>query len=77
MKIDEETGEIEVTMDNAFSYNRQDEIIVQVMAKDTLGEPYHTKYAQLTIKLIDVNHQQPEIQMVSINRDFVLKRTFD
>ncbi|XP_077288501.1 cadherin-AgCad1-like [Arctopsyche grandis] len=63
LSINNLTGEIYISEDNAFDYQRQNQIIVQVKAMDTLGEPYHTKYVQLIINLIDVNNKSPQIQM--------------
>lgn len=61
-------GIISTSVDNIFDYDRQKQVIVQIIATDTLTTPevqrLHTAYAQLTINLIDVNNQTPEIRMV-------------
>lgn len=64
LEINETTGEIKISVDDAFDYNRQNEIVVQIKAEDTLGFPYHSTYVQLFITLIDVNNKPPEIRMV-------------
>lgn len=61
-------GIISTSLDNVFDYDRQKQVIVQIIATDTLTtrevQRLHTAYAQLTINLIDVNNQTPEIRMV-------------
>ncbi|CAH2040187.1 unnamed protein product, partial [Iphiclides podalirius] len=61
--IDNTTGEIHVSVDDAFDYHRQSEIFVQVRADDTLGEPYHTATAQLLIQLNDINNTPPSLRL--------------
>ncbi|XP_045516186.1 cadherin-23-like isoform X1 [Pieris brassicae] len=63
LHIDKDTGQVHVTADGAFDYQRQNEIFVQVRAMDTLGEPYNTETAQLVIKLNDINNTPPRLTL--------------
>ncbi|XP_048489545.1 cadherin-87A-like [Plutella xylostella] len=65
LAIDELTGEVTVAVDNAFDYHRQNELVVQIRAEDTLGEPYHITTTQLVIELYDVNNTPPTIRLPS------------
>jgi hypothetical protein len=62
-----ENGEIYTKADNVFDYERQTELMVQIQAVDTLqtvpNERLHRVFAQLTIKVEDVNDETPEIRM--------------
>lgn len=71
MNIDEDSGVITTAVSNAFDYERQTEMIVQVLARDTLVDEYgtrHTTYAQLTILVLDVNDETPRITVVCITQ---------
>lgn len=74
LKIDEETGEITTSVDNAFDYERQTEVTVQVTATDKFEDEYetspHITYAQVTITIEDVNDETPRITVVSISEMF-------
>jgi hypothetical protein len=74
LAIDADTGEITVKVDNAFDYDRQREVIVQVVATDTLGAPtiVNNVYAQLIVTLNDINNKRPEIIMVRIQKTLIL-----
>lgn len=66
--IDPLNGEIRTLVNNAFDYERQTEMIVQVSATDTLVDEYlnrHSTYTQLTITVLDVNDETPRITVVS------------
>ncbi|CAG4946142.1 unnamed protein product [Colias eurytheme] len=63
LRIDQDTGDIFVSMDEAFDYHRQNEMFVQVHAIDTLGEPYNTDTSQLIIKLNDINNTPPSLTL--------------
>ncbi|XP_038217094.1 protocadherin Fat 1-like [Zerene cesonia] len=63
LRIDRDTGDIFVSIDEAFDYHRQNEIFVQVHAIDTLGEPYNTDTSQLIIKLNDINNTPPSLSL--------------
>lgn len=70
LHIDED-GLITTAVSNAFDYERQTEMIVQISATDTMEDIYgsrHTTYAQLTIQVIDVNDETPRITVVCISR---------
>lgn len=62
LAIDDQ-GQITTRVNDAFDFERQEQVIVQIQAGDTLGEPYHKTFAQLTIDVIDVNDESPEIRM--------------
>lgn len=69
LNIDEDSGLITTSVSNAFDYERQTEMIVQVLARDTMVDEYgtrHTTYAQLTILVLDVNDETPRITVVCI-----------
>ncbi|CAB3235249.1 unnamed protein product [Arctia plantaginis] len=62
--IDPASGSVYVSVDNAFSYQRQSELFIQVQAVDTLGDgPHHTATSQLVIQLIDVNNTPPSLRL--------------
>lgn len=63
-------GVITTKIDNAFDYEKQQVVIIQVQAEDTLGEPFHKTIAQLTVEVIDVNDEPPRILVVSIYNKF-------
>nr|AAV80768.1 cadherin-like Cry1Ac receptor [Heliothis virescens] len=63
LSIDKDTGDILVTIDDAFNYHRQNELFVQIRADDTLGEPYNTNTAQLVIQLQDINNTPPTLRL--------------
>ncbi|XP_068627415.1 cadherin-AgCad1-like [Battus philenor] len=63
LTIDNRTGDIHVSVDDAFDYHRQSELFVQVRADDTLGEPYHTATSQLVIRLKDINNTPPSLRL--------------
>lgn len=65
------TGELKTLTDNAFDFERLEEVIFQVMASDTLQalddpEPLHTTFTQVTIQVIDVNNKPPTLRMVRL-----------
>ncbi|XP_026330204.1 protocadherin Fat 4-like [Hyposmocoma kahamanoa] len=63
LSIDSESGEIIVSIDNAFDYHRQHVLFVQVRADDTLMAPFHTATSQLIIELEDVNNTPPTMRL--------------
>ncbi|XP_023948291.1 cadherin-23-like [Bicyclus anynana] len=71
LRINESTGDIYVSMDEAFDYHRQSELLVQVRAHDTLGIPssitgtpvVNTDTAQLVIQLNDINNTPPSLRL--------------
>lgn len=68
ISISPEIGELKTLVDNAFDYERQTEVFIQVQARDTLqtmGEPTHTTFTQVRIEVIDVNDEAPTLKMVS------------
>lgn len=65
LTIDSNTGEITTIIDNAFDYETQTEVYVQIQAEDTLGPNTHKVVTQLQINVIDVNDEKPRIQIVS------------
>ena len=61
------TGELTTIIDNAFDYDRQSEVLIQVLARDTLqtmNEPTHTTFTQVRVEVIDVNNKAPQLKMV-------------
>nr|XP_026498507.1 protein dachsous-like [Vanessa tameamea] len=63
LRINEDTGDIYVAADEAFDYHRQNELLVQVRAEDTLGEPFNIATSQLVIQLEDVNNTPPTLRL--------------
>ncbi|XP_063386111.1 protein dachsous-like [Cydia fagiglandana] len=64
LSIDEATGAINVSIDDAFDYHRQNEFYIQVRAVDTLGDgPYHTATNMLTINILDINNTPPSLRL--------------
>ncbi|CAH0723994.1 unnamed protein product, partial [Brenthis ino] len=63
LTIDKDTGDITVTANNSFDYHRQNELLIQVRAEDTLGEPINTATSQLVIQLIDINNTPPTLRL--------------
>nr|AEL22856.1 CAD protein [Sesamia inferens] len=64
LRIDKYTGDIFVTVDDAFNYHRQNELFIQVRADDTLGDgPYNTATSQLVIQLQDINNTPPTLRL--------------
>ncbi|KAL0831789.1 hypothetical protein ABMA28_001327 [Loxostege sticticalis] len=64
LHIDESTGEIFVSIDDAFDFHRQNILFVQVRADDTLGDgPHNTETTQLVIELEDVNNTPPTLRL--------------
>ncbi|KAJ6639917.1 Cadherin-23 [Pseudolycoriella hygida] len=65
--ISESDGEISTKMADTFDYERQTQVLIQIQATDTLqtypGEKLNSAYAQLIIKVIDVNDETPQIRM--------------
>lgn len=69
MAIDSDNGKLLTIVDDAFDYERQTEVFMQVQARDTLqtfNEPPHYTYTQIRIQVIDVNDETPELKMVFI-----------
>lgn len=67
ISVNIDTGELRTLIDNAFDYDRQTEIFVQVQARDTLqtrNEPTHTTFTQVRIQVNDVNNKPPQLKMV-------------
>jgi hypothetical protein len=64
LTIDPETGEVSVKA--AFNYERQPQLIVTVKAEDTNETP-HVAYAQITVNVIDINDEKPELYMVIVH----------
>nr|QFP12818.1 cadherin-related midgut membrane protein [Lymantria xylina] len=64
LRIDQNTGDVYVSVDDAFDYHRQSELYIQIRADDTLGDgPYHTATSQLIIQLEDVNNTPPTLRL--------------
>ncbi|XP_045767241.1 cadherin-23-like [Maniola jurtina] len=71
LRINESTGDIYVSINDAFDYHRQNELLVQVQAHDTLGIPssingtpiVNTDTSQLVIQLIDINNTPPSLRL--------------
>ncbi|XP_041988818.1 cadherin-23-like [Aricia agestis] len=63
LTIDKTTGDITVSIDEAFDYHRQNELLIQIRADDTLGEPYNTATSQLVIRLNDINNTPPTLRL--------------
>ncbi|CAH2085837.1 unnamed protein product [Euphydryas editha] len=64
LNINEDTGDIHVAVDNAFDYQRQNELLVQIQADDTLAiRNNNTATAQLVIQLEDVNNVPPTLRL--------------
>ncbi|XP_063374408.1 cadherin-23-like [Cydia amplana] len=64
LSIDEATGAIFVSVDDAFDYHRQNEYYIQIRAVDTLGDgPYHTATNMLTIHILDINNTPPSLRL--------------
>ncbi|XP_039750968.1 protocadherin-16-like isoform X2 [Pararge aegeria] len=71
LRINETTGDIYVAIDSAFDYHRQNEVLVQVRAHDTLGIPssingtpiVNTDTSQLVIQLNDINNTPPSLRL--------------
>lgn len=68
IEINENTGEITVAQDTYFDHELQPEVIVQVYATDSLGEPIHSVAVDLIIIVKDVNDVPPEISLVCMFR---------
>ena len=58
------TGEVSTRIENAFDYEIQDEVIIQVQARDEMNGTNHITIAQLSIEVIDVNDETPVIRVV-------------
>nr|CAD7407661.1 unnamed protein product [Timema poppensis] len=63
LTINPDTGDVTVNRDNPFNYMQQTEVYLQVLAEDT-NDPPHQTYAQLKIKVIEVDNQPPVITSV-------------
>jgi len=67
LSIDDD-GIIRTIVEEAFDYERQDKILIQIRATDTLQvspeDSLNTAFAQLTINVLDVNDETPVIRMV-------------
>lgn len=63
LRIDIDTGDVYVSRDDYFDYQRQNEIIVQILAVDTLGLPQNRATTQLTIFLEDINNTPPILRL--------------
>ncbi|CAG9787433.1 unnamed protein product [Diatraea saccharalis] len=66
LRIDEESGNIYVKVDDAFDYHRQNILFVQIRADDTLitlDRSTHTTTTQLVIQLEDVNNTPPTLRL--------------
>ncbi|XP_063540838.1 protocadherin Fat 1-like [Cydia strobilella] len=64
LSIDEATGAIVVSIDDAFDYHRQNEYYIQIRAVDTLGDgPYHTATNTLIINILDINNTPPSLRL--------------
>lgn len=57
-------GVIRTKIDNAFDYEKQTQVLIQVEAQDSLHNVHHTAVAQLTVDVKDVNDEQPQIKLV-------------
>lgn len=63
-----EDGEVSIAQDNVLDYERQTNVVIQIQARDSLvtghpGESLHTVYAQLEIRVVDVNDETPDLRM--------------
>uniref|UniRef100_A0A1I8P4M8 Cadherin domain-containing protein n=1 Tax=Stomoxys calcitrans TaxID=35570 RepID=A0A1I8P4M8_STOCA len=67
LTIDPANGLITLSENNVFDYERQSFIMLQIQAKDTLttahSQDLHTSFAQLLIKILDINDETPELRM--------------
>lgn len=64
---DKKQCELYTNVDNALDYERQKEVVFQIRAEDTLqtmGEQTHEVFAQIKIKVGDVNDETPQLIMV-------------
>lgn len=75
--IDLFTGLLSVNSSQAFDYERQSLLYFQVLARDSLitelNETLHYSYAQLLIRVEDVNDETPVIKTVRDCRGMSLK----
>ncbi|XP_971388.3 protein dachsous [Tribolium castaneum] len=55
-------GNITTKVDDAFDYEKQNEVFIQIMATDLVN---HTATAQLTIEVVDVNDESPKLVVSS------------
>lgn len=67
--IDPESGDISTKITDAFDYEKQTEVLIQILATDTLNITeyctIHRTYAQLTVEVLDINDEPPSITVVS------------
>ncbi|KAJ8718831.1 hypothetical protein PYW07_016387 [Mythimna separata] len=64
LRIDKDTGDIYVTVNDTFNYHRQNELFVQLRVDDTLGDgPYNSATSQLVIQLQDINNTPPTLRL--------------
>ncbi|KAF5276238.1 hypothetical protein FQR65_LT04043 [Abscondita terminalis] len=59
----DENGVIKTNNSQAFDYEKQPMVFIQIQAEDMLGEPYHKTVVQLIINVEDVNDEQPSISV--------------
>lgn len=61
-------GVVTTELDQVLDFERQQTVILQIRATDTLTNEYsdtvNTAFAQLTINVVDVNDETPDIRMV-------------
>ncbi|XP_055680929.1 protein dachsous-like [Lutzomyia longipalpis] len=63
-----QAGQVSIALNDVLDYERQTSVIIQVQARDSLltghpGETLHTVYAQLEIRVLDVNDETPDLRM--------------
>ncbi|GAB0091829.1 fat-like cadherin-related tumor suppressor homolog [Sergentomyia squamirostris] len=61
-------GEISISRNDVLDYEKQTTVIIQIQARDSLqtghpGETLHTVYAQLQLRVLDVNDETPDLRM--------------
>ncbi|KAK4881842.1 hypothetical protein RN001_005161 [Aquatica leii] len=61
----DDNGLIKTKINNTLDYEKQTLVFIQILAVDTLGEPFHKTIAQLTIEVQDVNDERPSITVAS------------
>lgn len=63
LSIEDLGGDITTLKDDAFDYEKQNEVFIQISATDLGG---HTATTQLTIQVLDVNDENPKLVVVSL-----------
>lgn len=63
LTIDEPSGDVSTKIDNAFDYEKQQTVVVDIRATDQAN---HQAVAQLTLTITDVNDESPKLAAVSV-----------